>query len=116
MSSHPPQRQVTTDAEVGRACPYCRFPFKSGVEAATCPSCAALHHAECWQDNGGCAVMGCASAASAGTGTLTAQPAPPALPPPPAPIMGGTLTPAPPTGSPTGRSGPGRVVIVAAVG
>ena len=43
----------------GRSCPYCRFPLKEGGAIATCPSCNAVHHAECYTENGGCAVAGC---------------------------------------------------------
>lgn len=46
--------------ETGRACPYCRFPLKEGVQIAVCATCGTPHHADCWYDNGGCAVIGCA--------------------------------------------------------
>ena len=52
----------------GRSCPYCRFPLKEGGAIATCPSCNAVHHAECYTENGGCAVAGC----TAGPGHQTA--------------------------------------------
>ena len=45
--------------EAGRACPYCRFPLRSGVVAQRCKLCGALHHEDCWSDGGGCAVLGC---------------------------------------------------------
>ena len=47
-------------AEAGRACPYCRFALKSGIPVVDCAACSAVHHAECWADNGGCAIVGCA--------------------------------------------------------
>lgn len=47
-------------AETGRACPYCRFPLKEGIEIVECGVCHAPHHGDCWQDNGGCAVVACA--------------------------------------------------------
>lgn len=75
------------DAEVGRTCPYCRFSFKGGVTVTECPSCRAVHHSECWEENTGCAVMGCKSAPAA----TRAQPAAPPPPPPP-----GMTPPAPP--------------------
>lgn len=77
-------------AEVGRSCPYCRFSFKGGVTVSECPSCRAVHHSECWEENTGCAVMGCKSAPSA----AGAQPAAPVPPPPP-----GMTLPAPPVAS-----------------
>lgn len=48
--------------DAGRSCPYCRFPIKGGGLAAVCTGCSAIHHAECWTDNQGCAVVGCAQA------------------------------------------------------
>lgn len=27
----------------------------------TCPECGAAHHGDCWQENGGCAITGCAA-------------------------------------------------------
>lgn len=57
-----PAHLVTSAEHAGRTCPYCRFAFKAGLTAVQCGSCRALHHAECWQDNGGCTVMGCPSA------------------------------------------------------
>jgi hypothetical protein len=70
MSHDPPKpaiRPVTTQ-EAGRNCPYCRFALKTGSEGAVCPACGALHHHDCWEDNGGCAIMGC-------TATPTGPPA-----------------------------------------
>lgn len=43
-------------------CPYCRTPIESEAEVKTCPSCATPHHAECWEENGGCTVFGCPEA------------------------------------------------------
>ncbi|HEV7493338.1 RING finger protein [Baekduia sp.] len=94
-----------TAADAGRACPFCRFALKAGAQAAQCPACSAVHHAECWADNGGCAIMGCTAA----PGQRAAAPAPPPLPPPPrvapAPTAGAGVAPPPPTrsGSPGGR-------------
>lgn len=59
-----PARQLDAGEE-GRNCPYCRFPLKPGVPVLQCPACRSLHHAECWSDNGGCAVLGCAAAPQA---------------------------------------------------
>jgi hypothetical protein len=55
---------IATEADVGRACPFCRFPLKQGVPAERCDACNALHHQDCWADGGGCAVLGCAAAGS----------------------------------------------------
>jgi hypothetical protein len=52
-------RVITTGADTGRSCPYCRFPLKEGTPAERCDGCTALHHEDCWEDCGGCAVLGC---------------------------------------------------------
>ena len=93
--------RAATPADSGKACPYCRFALKSGGGVVDCPSCSATHHDECWGDNGGCAVMGCASAPSLAGGvpapTATArQPPPPPPPPPPAYPSPHATAPAPP--------------------
>lgn len=44
---------------VGRNCPYCHFLLKDGAAVMECDSCHALHHEECWSENGGCAVASC---------------------------------------------------------
>ena len=53
----------------GRSCPYCRFPLKEGGAIATCPACNAVHHADCYAENGGCAVAGCTAGPSHQTAT-----------------------------------------------
>ncbi len=40
-------------------CPYCRSPFESGEEQTVCEGCETPHHADCYQENGGCTVFGC---------------------------------------------------------
>ncbi len=68
-----PDRMATPE-DVGRPCPYCRFPLKEDVPVHACESCGSVHHAECWGDGGGCAVFGCVAA---GTATAVSQaPAP----------------------------------------
>jgi hypothetical protein len=62
MSEQPEFRTVT--GEAGRPCPYCRFALKPGAEIAVCSRCRAAHHAECWTDNGACAIAGCAQSPS----------------------------------------------------
>lgn len=71
--------------EAGRNCPYCRFAIKPGIPVLECPRCRSLHHAECWSDNGGCSVLGCAAAPAAETRVLPSPPPPPA----PQPGLGG---------------------------
>ena len=43
----------------GRNCPYCQLPIKQESETVQCRSCKALHHQECWKENGGCTTFGC---------------------------------------------------------
>lgn len=42
-----------------RLCPYCRASLEGSEDSVTCPSCSTEHHADCWSENGGCAVVGC---------------------------------------------------------
>lgn len=41
-------------------CPYCTTPIGAAAEHV-CDDCGARHHADCWTDNGGCAVALCAA-------------------------------------------------------
>jgi TM2 domain-containing membrane protein YozV len=44
-------------------CPYCRAPFdESNPPKIFCTACGVPHHEDCYQDNGGCTVFGCARA------------------------------------------------------
>jgi hypothetical protein len=49
-----------------KTCPYCRSPVEPDQQLKECPSCGAPHHEDCWQENGGCAVVSCASGPAAG--------------------------------------------------
>ncbi len=40
-------------------CAICMSSIDAGEAAVACPSCRAPYHAECWSENGGCAVYGC---------------------------------------------------------
>jgi hypothetical protein len=40
-------------------CPVCQSSLLAGEATANCPSCRTLYHAECWEENRGCAVYGC---------------------------------------------------------
>lgn len=40
-------------------CAICLAPVGADEASTACPSCAAPYHAECWTENGGCAVYGC---------------------------------------------------------
>lgn len=40
-------------------CAICRGPIEAAEGATACPACHAPYHADCWSENGGCAVYGC---------------------------------------------------------
>jgi TM2 domain-containing membrane protein YozV len=44
------------------ACPYCRTTLEAEDELVVCEACATPHHADCYAENGGCTVFGCARA------------------------------------------------------
>jgi len=52
--------------EEGGACPYCRTVIQPTDLRHVCGSCSASHHAECWDENGGCTVYGCSEAPQEG--------------------------------------------------
>lgn len=79
-------------------CPYCRAPVEAPEdEVVECPGCGTPHHADCFQENGGCTVFGCTAAPAAepklsigateleaaGTTTVHAPAVAAAAPPPP---------------------------------
>jgi hypothetical protein len=41
-------------------CAICLSPIGAAEATTVCPACQAVYHAECWEENGGCAVYGCA--------------------------------------------------------
>lgn len=44
-------------------CPYCRMPFDGqGPAKIYCTACGTPHHEDCYLENGGCTVFGCARA------------------------------------------------------
>lgn len=44
-------------------CPYCRMPFdETGPPRIFCTACGTPHHEDCYMENGGCTVFGCAQA------------------------------------------------------
>jgi hypothetical protein len=116
MNTSQPQLRLATDADSGRSCPYCRFTLKSGVALAVCPACHAPAHADCWTDNGGCAVVRCTGTPLATSPSTIPEPLPAVTRPQPlivdtAPqtLYQGTPGPNPPG---SGR-GPGRGLVIA---
>jgi len=43
----------------GPVCAICLSAIGAGDTKTVCPACQAEYHADCWQENGGCAVYGC---------------------------------------------------------
>jgi hypothetical protein len=46
--------------DLHRSCAICQTAFQAGERLGGCPGCGAPFHEECWEENGGCAVYGCA--------------------------------------------------------
>ena len=42
------------------ACPVCRWAVEPGDVTRRCEACETVYHAECWEQNRGCATFGCA--------------------------------------------------------
>lgn len=91
----PPRQAIASQSEAGKTCPYCRFPLKEGSAIVQCGSCEATHHADCWQENGGCTVVGCVAGSSADTVTKVSSPLPSdvAMPPQSPPAIRARHTP-----------------------
>ena len=58
LSAIPPS-SASPDVAGTSVCAICQCPIERQEARAACPECAAPYHADCWQDNGGCAVYGC---------------------------------------------------------
>jgi hypothetical protein len=43
-----------------KLCSICQSPLSPEEEKVACPDCQAEYHADCWNENKGCAVYGCA--------------------------------------------------------
>lgn len=71
----------------GKSCPYCRFPLKEGTDVTVCPSCASPHHADCWNDNAGCAIIGCTAGPNIAAHAPTTEPPTRRAQVPPAPVQ-----------------------------
>jgi hypothetical protein len=51
-----------SEAATAQACTICLTELTEGDDACACPACSACYHRECWEENAGCGVYGCASA------------------------------------------------------
>lgn len=79
-------------------CPYCSAPIEPDPERRRyCHACGTAHHAECWDENGGCTVFGCTAAPPDEPKiTVSAAEFASAAPPPPPPLATGVAPPPPP--------------------
>lgn len=124
MTTEKPPRHTTASSDiVGRTCPYCRFPIKAGGGVTECGYCRAVHHDECFGENGGCSVAGCAGGPQASIGDLRsrAETGAPGSPRPPqgeTTLLRSSVPASPPPPPTTGRdtrrprSGLGVVVVI----
>jgi Prokaryotic RING finger family 1 len=62
MAGADPTVREATAADLSGTCGICQTAIATGEAVCACPSCVASFHHECWQEYGGCAVYGCASA------------------------------------------------------
>lgn len=91
-------------------CPYCRIDIEDAESRKACTGCPASYHPDCWDESGGCAVVGCAAnpATPVAPSPVGAFPpggmAPPPLPPPPP--AGSTWAPPPPPPPPPPSGSP----------
>lgn len=52
---------LQTDAQAaGKICPYCKTEIGKDDETVICSECGISHHKDCWEQNNGCAIFGCA--------------------------------------------------------
>ena len=60
-SSAPAEKpSVDPKSEKSGLCAICQSPVSPGEAKTACPACGAEYHTECWEENGGCAIYGCA--------------------------------------------------------
>jgi len=102
------------------ACPYCRAPFEPDEPVVTCEACSTPHHADCYEENKGCTVFGCAKSPSdepaiSVTATEIAAPASVAVAAgrstPPPPPRAGSSTSVPPPPRLTGANGAAPIYV-----
>lgn len=75
MAPAPLVTRAVEPPELRGRCGICQTAFAPGESVGPCPSCGATFHPECWDENGGCAVYGCALAPAA----VAAPAAPPSV-------------------------------------
>jgi hypothetical protein len=61
----------TSPPTAASLCAICQSPLAPQDELTQCPECHSAYHTDCWQENGGCAIYGCAQVpATEGRDTL----------------------------------------------
>ena len=61
QSENSPSIPSAGESPAAKVCLFCRTQVGSGEAQCQCPDCGTAYHEECWTENGGCAVYGCAS-------------------------------------------------------
>src|SRR5437762_1315151 len=57
-----PAMAEARSTSAGPVCAICLSAIMESDAKTACPACNAGYHAECWNENGGCAVYGCSQA------------------------------------------------------
>ncbi|HYO11517.1 MAG TPA: hypothetical protein VER17_21315 [Tepidisphaeraceae bacterium] len=78
--TQPPPTPHRHLAMVLRECGICQTSICPDEQTTTCPKCSLVFHAECWQENFGCAAYGCEQVNA--LLPKAPEPEPEALPPP----------------------------------
>ena len=67
--------------ESAATCPVCRWAVEPGDLRQRCGACGLAYHAECWEENRGCATFGCAQVGALDRPAAAAPPGATAAPP-----------------------------------
>src|SRR5215813_14911158 len=59
MGDSPTTASASPETAVAGLCAICQTAIAEEESATACPGCKARYHADCWTENGGCAVYGC---------------------------------------------------------
>ena len=106
-------------------CPYCQAEIESGVATSECATCQAVHHSECFSENGGCSMPSCPGSPGFGAPPLGSAIPPsaqqqPSLPAPfapgsPPPMGGLPLAGGSPLGGRSGAANSSYLLVVGVV-
>ena len=59
METDSPANYSSAGNDRVESCAICQSALETHEPSASCPDCHTRYHAECWQENGGCAIYGC---------------------------------------------------------